>query len=173
MKTKSSENNSNKKTAALFLIFDIVAVICGLYGAFASLTGGMGYINSPDIRTVEADVVSVSIRYEKDDNGYDKGEWTAKLRYTVDGKEYTGKVTFSTAVYRGETVDIEVYKAPNGKYKISKISTLGVIISVSVLIIGIMGLITENKERNENKAKKAMQNVKKAAKKIPEQKKKP
>lgn len=173
MKTKSSEKDSKKKNTILFLIFDIVAVICGLYGAFVSLTGGMGYINSPDIRTVEADVVSVDIRYEKDDNGYDKGEWIAYLSYTVDGREYTAKKKFLTKVYSGETVDIEVYKAPNGEYKMSDPNVLGVIVSVAVLIIGITGLISENKERNKKKAKKAMQNVKKAAEKIPEQKKKP
>ena len=156
---KSKEQKSKRKNTILFLAVDIALVLAGLYGIFVSLTGGMEYVNSPDKRIVNAEVISVKHTFEKDDDGDLTGEkWTATLRYTVDGKEYTTKGTYSTETYSGETVQIEVYKTSKGEYKVSSPSTLGFVLSAAVLLFGTMGLITENKSRQKKKAKITKQN---------------
>ncbi len=163
---KNKKQKAERKNTILFLVIDIVAVLAGLYGVFVSLTGGMGYINSPDKRFVDAEVVNVRHTYEKDDDGSITGEkWKATLRYTVGGETYTTKRTYSVETYRGETVSIEVYKTPSGKYKESKPNTLAVILSVSILIIGVTGLIEENKERQKKKEQQAKAKIKKDIKK--------
>ncbi len=158
---KSKEQKSKRKNTILFLVVDIALVLAGLYGIFVSLTGGMEYINSPDKRMVNAEVISVKHTFERDDDGDLTGEkWTATLRYTVDGKEYTTKGTYSTETYSGETVQIEVYKTLKGEYKVSGTSTLGFVISASVLLFGTVGLIAENKNRKKKKTKITKQNQK-------------
>lgn len=158
MKSKKQKTKSKKGNIILFVVIDIVLVLVGVYGIFVSSTGGMEYINSPDKRIVNAKVVSVKHTYDKDDDGDITGEkWIATLRYTVDDKEYKTKVQYSTETYRGETVRIEVYKTSKGEFKVSGTSTIGFIISASVLLFGTVGLITENKER-KNKAIAAKQN---------------
>ena len=145
---KSKKQKAKRKNKIFFLVLSIVLVLAGLYGIFVSLTGGMEYVNSPDKRTVNADVVRVKHTYEKDDDGDITNEkWTATLRYTVEGQEYTTKKTYSTETYSGETVRIEVYKGKAGEYKASGSSTFGFIISASVLLFGISGLNIERKNR--------------------------
>ena len=158
---KSKKQKSKKKNILFFLALDIALVLAGLYGIFVSLTGGMEYVNSPDKRIINAEVTSVKHTYEKDDDGDITSEkWAATLRYTVDGKEYTTKKTYSTETYSGETVQIEVYKTSKGEYKVSGTSTFGFVISASVLLYGTIGLITENKNRKKGKATTAKQNKK-------------
>ncbi len=158
---KTETKKSKKLNKALSVTFNIIVILVGLYGIFASLTGGMKYIKSPDKRTVNANVISVDYRYEKDDDGGITGEkWTAKLRYTVDGKTYTAKKTFSSEIYSGETVRIGVYKTSKGEYKVSNPSGVGFIVFTSVLLIGIVGLITENKGRKKKKPNNAKQTAK-------------
>ena len=158
---KSKKQKSKRENKIFFLVLDIVLVLAGLYGIFVSLTGGMEYVNSPDKRIINAEVISVKHTYEKDDDGDITSEkWVATLRYTVDGKEYTTKKTYSTETYSGETVQIEVYKTSKGEYKVSGTSTFGFVISASVLLFGAIGLITENKDRNKNNANAAKKNEK-------------
>lgn len=158
---KSKNQKSKRKNKIFFLVLDIVLVLAGLYGIFVSMTGGMEYVNSPDKRIVNAEVTRVKHTYEKDDDGDITGEkWAATLRYTVDGKEYTVKRTFSTETYRGETVRIEVYKTSTGEYKASGTSTFGFIISASVLLFGVVGLMTEKAESRKGKANTAKRNKK-------------
>ena len=160
MKSKK-QISEERKNKIIFLILEIVLVLAGLYGIFVSLTGGMEYVNSPDKRIINAEVISVKHTYEKDDDGDITSEkWAATLRYTVDGKEYTTKKTYSTETYSGETVQIEVYKTSKGEYKVSGTSTFGFVISASVLLYGTIGLITENKNRKKGKATTAKQNKK-------------
>ncbi len=162
---KDKKQKTKSKNTVLFLIFDIVMVLAGLYGLFVSLTGGMGYINSPDKRTVNAEVVRVEYTFRRDDDGDVTGEkWKATLQYTVDGKSYTAKKVFSTKTYNGETVSIEVYKTSKGEYKVSSPSMLGFVLSASVLLFGTMGLITENKDRQKKKAQQAKAKIKKGVK---------
>ena len=158
---KSKKQKSKRKNKIIFIILEIVLVLAGLYGIFVSLTGGMEYVNSPDKRIVNAEVISVKHTYERDDAGdITREKWAATLRYTVDGKEYTTKGTYSTETYSGEIVRIEVYKTSKGEYKVSGTSTFGFVISASVLLYGTIGLITENKNRKKGKATTAKQNKK-------------
>ena len=158
---KSKKQKSKKKNILFFLALDIALVLAGLYGIFVSLTGGMEYVNSPDKRIINAEVISVKHTYEKDDDGDITSEkWAATLRYTVDGKEYTTKKTYSTETYSGETVQIEVYKTSKGEYKVSGTSTFGFVISASVLLFGAIGLTTENKNRKKGKSNTAKKNEK-------------
>ena len=158
---KSKKQKSKRNNQIFFLILEIVLVLAGLYGIFVSSTGGMEYVNSPDKRIVNAEVIRVKHTYEKDDNGDITNEkWAATLRYTVDSKEYTTKGTFSTETYSGETVRIEVYKTSKGEYKVSGTNEFGFVISASVLFFGAIGLITENKNRKKGKATTAKQNKK-------------
>ena len=158
---KSKKPKSKRENKIFFLVLDIVLVLAGLYGIFVSLTGGMEYVNSPDKRIINAEVISVKHTYEKDDDGDITSEkWAATLRYTVDGKEYTTKKTYSTETYSGETVQIEVYKTSKGEYKVSGTSTFGFVISASVLLFGAIGLTTENKNRKKGKSNTAKKNEK-------------
>ena len=158
---KSKKQKSKRENKIFFLVLDIVLVLAGLYGIFVSLTGGMEYVNSPDKRIINAEVISVKHTYEKDDDGDITSEkWAATLRYTVDGKEYTTKKTYSTETYSGETVQIEVYKTSKGEYKVSGTSTFGFVISASVLLFGAIGLTTENKNRKKGKSNTAKKNEK-------------
>ena len=158
---KSKKQKSKRKNKIIFIILEIVLVLAGLYGIFVSLTGGMEYVNSPDKRIINAEVISVKHTYEKDDDGDITSEkWAATLRYTVDGKEYTTKKTYSTETYSGETVRIEVYKTSKGEYKVSGTSTFGFVISASVLLFGAIGLTTENKNRKKGKSNTAKKNEK-------------
>jgi len=158
---KSKKQKSKRGNKIFFLVLDIVLVLAGLYGIFVSLTGGMEYVNSPDKRIINAEVISVKHTYEKDDDGDITSEkWAATLRYTVDGKEYTTKKTYSTETYSGETVQIEVYKTSKGEYKVSGTSTFGFVISASVLLFGAIGLTTENKNRKKGKSNTAKKNEK-------------
>ena len=163
---KNKKQKTKRKNTVLFLIIEIVAVLAGLYGVFVGLTGGMGYINSPDKRYVDAEVVNVRHTYEKDDGGSITSEkWNTTLRYTIGGETYTTKRTYSVETYSGETVLIEVYKTPSGEYKESKPNTLALILSVSILIIGVTGLIAENKERQKKKVQQAKAKIKRDIKK--------
>ena len=158
---KSKKQKSKRGNKIFFLVLDIVLVLAGLYGIFVSLTGGMEYVNSPDKRIVNAEVISVKHTYERDDDGdITREKWAATLRYTVDGKEYTTKGTYSTETYSGETVQIEVYKTSKGEYKVSGTSTFGFVISASVLLFGAIGLTTENKNRKKGKSNTAKKNEK-------------
>lgn len=160
MKSKK-QISEERKNKIIFLILEIVLVLAGLYGIFVSSTGGMEYVNSPDKRIVNAEVIRVKHTYERDDDGDSTREkWAATLRYTVDGKEYTTKGTYSTETYSGETVRIEVYKTSKGEYKVSGTNEFGFVISASVLLFGAIGLITENKNRKKGKATTAKQNKK-------------
>ena len=158
---KSKKPKSKRGNKIFFLVLEIVLVLAGLYGIFVSLTGGMEYVNSPDKRIVNAEVISVKHTYERDDDGdITREKWAATLRYTVDGKEYTTKGTYSTETYSGETVQIEVYKTSKGEYKVSGTSTFGFVISASVLLFGAIGLTTENKNRKKGKSNTAKKNEK-------------
>lgn len=160
MKQKTAQNE-NRKKAVKSRLFCIALILIGLYGLFASLTGGMQYINSSDKRVVSADVIRVNHIYEKDDDGdITQEKWKATLRYTVDGKEYTAKATYSTETYRGETVQLEVYKTLNGKYKVAAPNTLGCILSASVVLFGSVNMFAENKGKPRKKQKEINQPTK-------------
>ena len=116
---KSKEQKSKRKNTILFLVFDIAPVLAGLYGIFVSLTGGMEYVNSPDKRIVNAEVISVKHTYERDDDGDLTGEkWTATLRYTVDGKEYkTQKLKrFGYDLYVAEDIGLIAFTQDDYKF---------------------------------------------------------
>ena len=137
---------ATRKSSVISLIVGFGLIFLGIYGVFVSLTGGMEYINSPDIRTINAEVISVKHTYEKDDDGdITREKWTATLSYTIDGKEYTTKRTYSTKTYSGETVQIEVYKTSKGEYKVSSTNPFGVVLSISALIFGSTTLSTRRK----------------------------
>lgn len=157
MKQKTTQNE-NRKKAVKSRLFCIALILIGLYGLFASLTGGMQYINSSDKRVVSADVISVNHTYEKDDDGdITREKWRATLSYTVDGKEYTARATYSTETYSGETVQLEVYKTLNGKYKVAAPNTLGCILSASVVFFGAVNVFAANKGKPRKKQKEKTQ----------------
>lgn len=152
------KQKEKKKNTVQYVVLGIIVVFVGLYGIYISLMGGMGYVNSSDKQTVQAEVTSVKHRFDKD---YTEEMWEAKLSYTIDDKTYTIGKTYGSETYIGEHIWIDVYKTSKGEYKAAKApSALGVVISTSILVFGAVILMEENKSRKKKRANSKKQDLK-------------
>jgi hypothetical protein len=128
------------KGALVTSLFGLFFLILGLIGYFSNRAKFMEYRNSEDVRMVEATVDYVDIRSRKGE--YDKMEeyWKAKLKYTVDGKEYTGKFEYLDEVKKGDVKMVEVYRTKKGEYLIPEYTTDSVYNLYNIFYFASIGL---------------------------------
>ena len=116
---KRKRNLEREKANAKSTIIPIAAAAVFLVLGIVGLIRNGGYLKeyeqSADIRRVEATVTDTKCT---DDTAGERA-WFTHLQYEVDGQRFNGTETLYTHTVRvGETVEIEVYRKPNGKYAI-------------------------------------------------------
>lgn len=120
-KEEKKQQNRQKavKNVIVPYIFGIAMLVLGIIGILGNNSALRDYQNSDDIRTVDAEVTYAEIK-EAGKLSYESKQylWDAKLRFTVDGKEYADKDRFYSEVKKGDTVRIEVYRTPDGDYRV-------------------------------------------------------
>ena len=123
---RAKEKRKNTiKNAILVGCFGLFFLIMGILGIVISKSKYSDYKNSDDIRTVEAKVVSSDYHTVKRKNESRREYWKVKLRYDVDGKEYSAVKDFDYELKKGDTVKLEVYHSKDGSYKPPVVTTDG------------------------------------------------
>ena len=148
------------RNTAIALVFGLVMLGLGAFGLLSNLSQLRDYENSPDVRTVEAEVTAVDAHRDKTKDvtgGMPEYYYHANLEFSVDGSPtYTGEADFSQQLNDGDTVRVEVYQRPDGSYAVSRITdkekallasipTLialgaGAIVTLAAVVVGIGGL---------------------------------
>ncbi len=143
---RERQKERRKKTirdACIVGAIGLIFLILGIIGFILNRSDFDEYSHSDDVRTVAAEITDASIHSRKDEYGTKKNYWKAEVKYEVDGEEYTGKTEFNSEVKKGDTRNIEVFRAKNGSYKIPEITSDTANKIYSLLYIGaaVFGLI--------------------------------
>ena len=125
---KDSAKRKVSVSSIIGLLVGIGFITVGIYNIVTSRIDAKEYRNTTDIRMVSA-LVEECHRMEKKDENDDRIKhvigYDLKLSFEVDGKTYTtkGRVepdnsAFRDDIYRGDTINIEVYRTSKGEYKV-------------------------------------------------------
>ena len=145
------------RNAAIALVFGLVMLGLGAFGLSSTLIQLRDYQNSPDVRTVEAEVTAVDARRDQTKDvtgGLPEYYYHANLSFTVgDSPTYTGEADFSRQLNDGDTVRVEVYQKPDGSYAIPRVTDkeeallanippilalgVGAIVTLAAVVVGI------------------------------------
>lgn len=126
-KRRKAERRSKTIRESVFVLaLGLIFLAAGIYGLHTTGRTLREYQQSPDVRTVEAQVVSVEIHDDpaKDENsGRPQYVWDATLEFIVDDSPaYTGTKRYYQEVAAGQTVRTEVYLRPDGTYAIPEVT---------------------------------------------------
>ena len=139
---KEREREKRRKQlqgAIITSLFGLFFLILGIWGFLGNRSKYLGYKNSKDIRVVSATVDYAEIKSRKDENGGKENYWVAKLKYSVDGKEYTGKHEYLSEVKKGDVLNVEVYRDKKGDFLIPEYTTESLYKLYNVLYLAAAG----------------------------------
>ncbi|MCQ2406908.1 MAG: hypothetical protein MJ065_00030 [Oscillospiraceae bacterium] len=145
MSNRSARREKARKERHMSLrsgyIVALVLVIVGVIGAIFSIQKANEYENSTDKRVVTATVYDVETVTRKDDNGFRKMYWKAKLSYEIEGEIFKDSGLFENEVRVGDQKEIEFYRTPTGKYRIPR-NTEHQFAKFLFIAIALIGVIT-------------------------------
>ena len=114
-KRNLEKEKANAKATILPIAAALVFLVLGIVGLIRNSGYLKEYEQSEDIRRVAATVTDTKCT----DDTVGERTWFTHLQYEVDGERFGGTETLYRHTVRvGESVDIEVYRRPNGKYAI-------------------------------------------------------
>ena len=124
------KEKTTAKAAIITLAVAAVFLVLGIVGLIQNSSRLREYENAEDTRRVEATVTDTKL---KNDQAGER-EWYTRVKYEVDGEEYRGAITlYKNSVKVGDTVKVEVYQRPNGKYVIPEITDTGELTSKNIV----------------------------------------
>jgi flagellar basal body-associated protein FliL len=121
-------------------IVALVLVVVGIIGTIFSIQKANEYENSTDKRTVTATVYDLDTVTRKDENGFRKMYWKAKLSYEVEGEIFKDSALFENEVKVGDQKEIDIYRTPTGNYRIPRDSEqkLAKFLFIAIALVGVV-----------------------------------
>ena len=121
-------------------IVALVLVVVGIIGTLFSIQKANEYENSDDKRTVTATVYDLDTVTRKDENGFRKMYWKAKLSYEVEGEIFKDSALFENEVTVGDQKEIDIYRTPTGNYRIPRDSEqkLAKFLFIAIAVVGVV-----------------------------------
>ena len=121
-------------------IVALVLVVVGIIGTLFSIQKANEYENSDDKRTVTATVYDLDTVTRKDENGFRKMYWKAKLSFEVEGEIFKDSALFENEVKVGDQKEIDIYRTPTGNYRIPRDSEhkLTKFLFIAIAVIGVI-----------------------------------
>ena len=121
-------------------IVALVLVVVGIIGTLFSIQKANEYENSDDKRTVTATVYDLDTVTRKDENGFRKMYWKAKLSYEVEGEIFKDSALFENEVKVGDQKEIDIYRTPTGNYRIPRDSEqkLAKFLFIAIAVVGVV-----------------------------------
>lgn len=121
-------------------IVALVLVVVGIIGTIFSIQKANEYENSDDKRTVTATVYDLDTVTRKDENGFRKMYWKAKLSYEVEGEIFKDSALFENEVKVGDQKEIDIYRTPTGNYRIPRDSEqkLAKFLFIAIAVVGVV-----------------------------------
>ena len=115
-------------------------VVVGIIGTIFSIQKANEYENSDDKRTVTATVYDLDTVTRKDENGFRKMYWKAKLSYEVEGEIFKDSALFENEVKVGDQKEIDIYRTPTGNYRIPRDSEqkLAKFLFIAIAVVGVV-----------------------------------
>ena len=112
---------SDIRTSLIVSLVGLVFFVLGLAGVLLNQRQLKEYQNTEKLVSVPAEITYAEIKSDKDEDGRQIDVYDAKLAFSVDGKDYTGKKRFDEPVQKGDIRSIEVYRTSSGDYRIPEI----------------------------------------------------
>jgi flagellar basal body-associated protein FliL len=121
-------------------IVALVLVVVGIIGTIFSIQKANEYENSDDKRTVTATVYDLDTVTRKDENGFRKMYWKAKLSFEVEGEIFKDSALFENEVKVGDQKKIDIYRTPTGNYRIPRDSEqkLAKFLFIAIAVVGVV-----------------------------------
>ena len=121
-------------------IVALVLVVVGIIGTIFSIQKANEYENSDDKRTVTATVYDLDTVTRKDENGFRKMYWKAKLSFEVEGEIFKDSALFENEVKVGDQKEIDIYRTPTGNYRIPRDSEqkLAKFLFIAIAVVGVV-----------------------------------
>ncbi len=121
-------------------IVALVLVVVGIIGTLFSIQKANEYENSDDKRTVTATVYDLDTVTRKDENGFRKMYWKAKLSFEVEGEIFKDSALFENEVKVGDQKKIDIYRTPTGNYRIPRDSEqkLAKFLFIAIAVVGVV-----------------------------------
>ena len=121
-------------------IVALVLVVVGIIGTLFSIQKANEYENSDDKRTVTATVYDLDTVTRKDENGFRKMYWKAKLSFEVEGEIFKDSALFENEVRVGDQKKIDIYRTPTGNYRIPRDSEhkLAKFLFIAIAVVGVV-----------------------------------
>ena len=121
-------------------IVALVLVVVGIIGTLFSIQKANEYENSDDKRTVTATVYDLDTVTRKDENGFRKMYWKAKLSFEVEGEIFKDSALFENEVRVGDQKEIDIYRTPTGNYRIPRDSEqkLAKFLFIAIAVVGVV-----------------------------------
>lgn len=121
-------------------IVALVLVVVGIIGTLFSIQKANEYENSDDKRTVTATVYDLDTVTRKDENGFRKMYWKAKLSFEVEGEIFKDSALFENEVKVGDQKEIDIYRTPTGNYRIPRDSEqkLAKFLFIAIALVGVV-----------------------------------
>ena len=129
---------SDIRTSAIVSLVGLVFFVAGLVGSFLNQRQLNEYLNSERVITIPAEITYAEIKTEKNEYGDPRDVYDAQVKYSVSGKDYTGKKRFYNKVQKGDTRNIEVYQTSSGEFKIPEFTDrAGLVAGNTIMFAGI------------------------------------
>lgn len=147
-KKKRKTSKQEIKQVKLLLILGGIFTLLATVGLIWNQVNYNDYKKSDDVRTVEAKVISVtpiSLKWELTDEERKSEhakeyEYNIKYEYDIDGKIYRDKLKSKEFELEGTKMEVMVYKAFTGKYKIVQFENAGSLFMRNLIFYLSMGV---------------------------------
>ena len=119
------------KQSYIYIIFIVIGLAVAGYGVYSQFFQTKGFEKT----TAVIDRIDESYMGYNDETMQDEYEYTTYVKYTVEGKEYTGKLNISDASFKeGQEVDV-MYNPANPSEMYSEPGITGFIMMVAGLVV--------------------------------------
>ncbi len=146
-------------------ILGLILLVLGCIGIFQNITEYNDFKNTENALSVPAEVTYAELKSVKREFDTEYNYYNATVKYTAEGKEYSGKLDhlnevparefhrLKKNVNPGDIIEIDIYKAPNGEYRIlgnnsvestvisSVIPLIGAVVGAFLLVASILYVI--------------------------------
>lgn len=114
---------SEIRVAAIVALLGVVFLALGAVGLIQNFREYSDYLHAEEILTVSAEITAAEPRTKKDETGSPYTVYDVQLKYSADGKDYTGKTRLYEPAAKGDTREIEVYRTAGGDCRIPEITS--------------------------------------------------
>ena len=151
------------RNAVIVAAVGLALLAAGCFGLIQNNRRLREYQDSQAVITVPAEITRSDIRTEKDLDGSPYDVWDVQLKYTAEGREYTGQKRLYESAGVGDTRNVEVYRTASGEYRLAEIRSgetllvnnlapiAGTVVGGLLAIIGAFMAISGKRELNQTK----------------------